>query len=272
MSYKKILALLLALMMMLSVTACKKAPAEKTQETLPVQSTADEVTPDETTSPLATTVPPETTVPATTAPTGVESVSYTIERKSHNLYSSSTDEMTHEQYYDLVTLLGDTEAETAINSFLWSHYQGIKNAFYDECNAKRCGWEDHYPYQVTFGGTVTNNSRGVFSIKHHMDWYAGGVHNADDAGLVFDLNTGETLSLKELTGLSLTGVRDLVWRNIQYYQGGLYSDAYSKLSGFDWKDYGYYVEDNQVVITFGEYQLTYGAGLPPTVYTGIFIE
>ncbi len=271
MTYKKILAILLAIMMILSVTACKKAPtAEKTQETLP--STADEVTPDETTAPTATTVPPETTVPATTAPTEVESVSYTVQKKNSNIYSSSNDELTHEQYYDLVVLLGDSDEESAINSLIWSDYQEKKDSFYDKCDICEDGDMVHTRWFCTFDGQVTNNSNGVFSIKHSLEWYAGGVHNAENTGLVFDLNTGKKLSLSELTGLSLTGVRDLVWRNIQYYQGGLYDDAYSVLSGFGWDDYEYYVEDNQVIIVFREYQLTYGMGKPPTVYTGIFVE
>ncbi len=270
MTYKKILALLLALMMMLSVTACKKAPSDKTQETLPA--TADEVTPDETTSPLATTVPPETTVPATTAPPEVESVSYTVQRKSSNIYSSSDDELRHEQYYDLVVLLGDSDEESAINSLIWSDYQDRKDQFYDKCDLCASGNQPHIKFICTFSGQVTNNSNGVFSVKHQLDWYAGGVYNVGNYGMVFDLNTGKELSLSELTGLNLTGVRDLVWRNIQYYQGGLYGDAYSVLSGFGWDDYEYYVEDNQVVIVFSEYQLTYGAGKPPTVYTGIFVD
>ena len=123
---------------------------------------------------------------------------------------------------------------------------------------------------------VTHNGDGILSIRMGMDWFMGGVFNADYYGMTFDLSTGEELTVLELIGGDAEEAEQKLNEIIcdyvtEAYGEGLFGIPEQILAGYSAEEYNFYVEEGQIIVTFETYTFAPGAAGATVVPTGIMI-
>lgn len=123
---------------------------------------------------------------------------------------------------------------------------------------------------------VTHNGDGILSIRMGMDWFMGGVFNADYYGMTFDLSTGEELTVLELIGGDAEEAEQKLNEIIcdyvtKEYGEGLFDAPDRILAGYSAEEYNFYVEEGQIIVTFETYTFAPGAAGATVVPTGIMI-
>lgn len=123
---------------------------------------------------------------------------------------------------------------------------------------------------------VTHNGDGILSIRMGMDWFMGGVFNADYYGMTFDLSTGEELTVLELIGGDAEEAEQKLNEIIcdyvtEEYGEGLFDAPDRILAGYSAEEYNFYVEEGQIIVTFETYTFAPGAAGATVVPTGIMI-
>lgn len=123
---------------------------------------------------------------------------------------------------------------------------------------------------------VTHNGDGILSIRMGMDWFMGGVFNADYYGMTFDLSTGEELTVLELIGGDAEEAEQKLNEIIcdyvtEEYGEGLFDAPDRILAGYSAEGYNFYVEEGQIIVTFETYTFAPGAAGATVVPTGIMI-
>lgn len=205
---------------------------------------------------------------------------YVIDRLDHSIRNEQGEPII-KLWYDLVQITDGSAAGADINKALRSDYERVFTPERLEEYAQYVNdsfFDSKYLYTLT--ARVTNNQGGVFSVEISTEWYMGGVYNADQYGLTYDLNSGESLSLKHLDsragGNLLSRLREAV---LSYMDstGGWFTaneafDAREKVRNYQFEDFTYYIENNEIIICIKTYELGPGASGAHKVRTGIYIS
>ena len=247
---KKFLALLMALMMVLSLTAC--GGSEKEEKEKPTY-TYPEYDP--------------------------EAATYTVENINHSTLDLDAQLPVIKTYYDKVVLQGDSEEIKAINTLIDADYEkyfydnGVAQ-FEENFSTHPLYGDTEHPFLFTYSAAVTHNKYNTFSIRMIVDSYFGGVATINSYGMTFDTSTGKALTLSELTDIEDEELRqsfvDITWNQIQY--DALYDDAREVLESLQLSDYIFYVEEGEIVLTYPCYTFAPGVNGAATIHTGIMIK
>ncbi len=200
------------------------------------------------------------------AVTEYETINYQITREDSSVKDASGNILI-ENYYDLVQVDADTEAEKTISDFLQEDYQDyLDTRAWNDIGTLPDDWD---PPVSTVETTVTNNAEGIFSVVFYQWLYDGNAGGEELYGLTFSMETGEKLSIRDLTDLSddelLTAILDAVQayadeNNINEYElfgkeiiqdltiDSMYNGRPDYQSGKD--KYGFAVEDGKLLLLF----------------------
>lgn len=230
-------------------------------------------------APAATTDSTETTVaektePPTeeaTAPTEAEIVSYQVVRVDRS-FCNSDGKVLIAQYYDYVELLSDTPAAKKINNALKAEIE----EFFLPADELSQYANDPYGADGFINAktsTVDYISDKYLCITVSFAWFMGGVYNAGSEGYVFNLTTGNVVTLREFAGEDAAAfeqkLKQMVWEQIESQEP--WEDAYETLSAYTLDTFNFSVVDGQIVLHFQEYEFLCGAAGPVNVETGIYI-
>lgn len=123
-------------------------------------------------------------------------------------------------------------------------------------------------YDVTT--KVTNNSCNLFSMRFCVDWFMGGVHNADSESVTYHILKGERQTLADMVPEREETVRT---RILEYFRenGGAdrIVDAETALAAYAYEDIPFYVENGEIIVHFAIYEFADGAFGEPVIHTGI---
>lgn len=108
---------------------------------------------------------------------------------------------------------------------------------------------------------VTGDTKKYFSVSQsYIEYWKGAAHpNSVTSGIVFSKKTGKELMLNKILKLSKKKTKKKIIKKLskfnKKYQGVLYDD-YSKLvKNYKLKDFNYYIEGNNLVVTFSPYEI-----------------
>lgn len=238
--------------------------------------------------PEVTETPTPTGTPEPTAPLPPEplqSAEYEIVTQNHSLYNDKG-QLLIEFYYDQVILQGGSEAVERINRQIEEdHQQFIQKraqAIRDYGDSLYLDPDDKLfmPFTDNVYAGVAYNTNGIISISLVVDWLMGGVGNFEPYNMTFDLNTGELLTAADLfpvTGDSL--ILELQSITLDYLDTNGYDfrrsstpNDYEILSAYTLEDYEFYIENDELVLTYPTYLLTTGAEGSLVIPTGLTIE
>ncbi len=139
-----------------------------------------------------------------------------------------------QSYIDRVVLVGFQKGIKKINKTL----KKMANNFYEDYGVEGVyetaqfdvenGRDKEIYNDYVYMGVTYMGSKYV-SIESRLSWYAGGTGNYNSTGLTFDLKTGKTKTITEVTGLSLDEIKEKFIMGVKdggYF--GNYYDDYSK--------------------------------------------
>ena len=186
--------------------------------------------------------------------------------------------------YEQVVLLDGTGAADKINSTI----EDDVCAFLDDQTFRIYESEEEMEEYlegsgIGYGGLfhdvtseVTHNGDGIISIRMGIDWFMGGVFNADYYGMTFDLTTGEQLNVLQLIGGDPAEAEEklnaiICEYVIEEYGEELFEAPEQVLEDYSAEDYYFYVEEGQIIVTFSTYTFASGAAGATVVPTGIMI-
>lgn len=175
------------------------------------------------------------------------------------------------QYQDYVELTADTSAAQKINNAL---KPDLKKFLSESDLADYAGHADpEYPFCNQFYSDITYWSDKWLCVTISSDWCMGGVHNAGNSGFVFDLATGEQVTLRSFAGSDPaafeTQLKQIVWEQIQPQEP--WENSYETLCKYTLDTFNFAISNGQIVLYFPEYEFFPGAYGPVTVNTGIYI-
>ena len=103
------------------------------------------------------------------------------------------------------------------------------------------------------------------------EWYAGGIAETNYIGVTYNLSTGNSASLSEITGKEWkyleADLMNAVYENLIDENGADYAQYLCSeivLAGFD----GFYIENGEIVLTFLSYGIFHDGAV---INTGIYI-
>lgn len=202
-----------------------------------------------------------------------DSAEYTIERQDRSV-SNKDGSTSLSRYYDLVRLTGDTPEIQAINDSLNGHCdEFFKENSGDVPLEKRADdlWLN------TMDAAVTQNGDGLLSVNMTRNWYMGGVANTDYLGYTYDLSTGETVGLADLTSQNhdtlTTTLREIVKAYmVSHPEVDWWDDAADIVDSRSLEDMIFWVNSGEIVLCFSTYDLSPGAYGPAIIPTGVMVE
>lgn len=186
--------------------------------------------------------------------------------------------------YRAVEVLDHTEAADKINSAIENdgsafiadqtyHIYESEEEMAEYLELAGMGYGDLF-YDVS--SEVTHNGDGIISIRMGIDWFMGGVFNADYYGMTFDLTTGEKLNVLQLIGGDPVEAEERLNTIICDYVNEAYGESLLDaperiLADYSAEGYDFYVEEGQIMVTFSTYTFASGAAGATVVPTGIMI-
>ncbi|SCJ58354.1 Protein of uncharacterised function (DUF3298) [uncultured Flavonifractor sp.] len=214
---------------------------------------------------------PAAAQPAADALTG--SAEYTVERQDRSV-ANKDGSTALSRYFDLVQLTGDTPEIQAINDSLNGHCE----EFFAE-NSGDVPLEKRADdvWLNTMDAAVTQNGDGLLSVNMTRNWYMGGVANTDYLGYTYDLSTGETVGLADLTGQDqdtlATTLREIVKAYmVSHLEVDWWDDAADTVDSRSLEDMIFWVNSGEIVLCFSTYDLSPGAYGPVIIPTGVMVE
>ena len=217
------------------------------------------------------TEPPKATVTITPSTKVIsEHSGYRIVRLDHS-GRDSNGKVLVEQYYDYVELTDGSPAAKKINSIL----KPGESIFQTESDLQ--GYAEmidpSYPFQNKYVSSVTFFNDKWLCVTTTSDWYMGGVHNAGNSALVFDISTGERVTLRAFAGEDPATfeeqLKSIVWSQIASQQP--WDDAEETLAKYTLDTFNFAIPDGQIVLYFPVYEFFAGAYGPVTIETGLYI-
>lgn len=202
-----------------------------------------------------------------------DSAEYTIERQDRSV-ANKDGTIGLSWYYDLVQLTGDTPEIQAINDSLNGHCE----AFFDN-NSGDLPLEKKPDdlWLNTMDAAVTQNGDGLLSVNMTRTWYMGGVANTDYQGYTYDLSTGGTVGLADLTSQDpdtlATTLREIVKAYMASHpEVDWWDDAADIVDSRSLEDMIFWVNSGEIVLCFSTYDLSPGAYGPVIIPTGVMVE
>lgn len=222
-----------------------------------------------------TTVPTtQPTVEVTITPTTQvisEHSGYRIIREDRSAYNRDG-QLLISQYYEYVELTAGTAAAQRINNTVKPDMSIFSAA--DELSHDAAYADPEYPFQHRYDAKVTYFTDRWLCVVTSMDWYWGGVHNAGNSAQVFDISTGEKVTLHAFAGGDPAAfeeqLKQIVWEQIQ--PQGPWEDAHETLYAYTLDTFDFALYDGQIILFFPVYEFFAGAHGPVTVETGIFVD
>lgn len=214
---------------------------------------------------------PAAAQPAADALTG--SAEYTIERQDRSV-TNKDGSTALSRYFDLVQLTGDTPEIQAINDSLNSHCEEF---FAENSGDVPLEKRTDDVWLNTMDAAVTQNGDGLLSVNMTRTWYMGGVANTDYLGYTYDLSTGETVGLADLTGQDqdtlATTLREIVKAYmVSHLEVDWWDDAADTVDSRSLEDMIFWVNSGEIVLCFSTYDLSPGAYGPVIIPTGVMVE
>ena len=218
-------------------------------------------------------VPPTPTYPITITPaTKVisEHEGYRIVREDRS-GRNSAGQVVVEQYYDYVELTANTAVAKKINPALKpksSAFQTEKDLA-DLANIA----DPSFPLQNTHIYNVTFLNDKWLCVTTASYWMMGGVSNFGNSALVFDVATGDRVTLRAFAGDDPAAfeaqIKQIVWQQIE--PQGPWDNAYETLSKYTLDTFDFAIPNGQIVLYFPEYEFFSGAHGPVVIDTGLYI-
>lgn len=198
-----------------------------------------------------------------------ESIQDGIKFTAKNLVSS-TEALEFNLSIPMLDGLNNKEIQNSINDRFEKEVIDFKDeisAWADEylADAKKEGWLLH-PYEAFTDYRVKYCNNDILSLCTDYYQYTGGAHGMTTRhSSTIDLKTGKSLSLRDIFNSDLN-YKKIINTEIKR-QMRLNSDLYFDDSMEQWEsireDQGFYIEDDQVVIYFGLYEIApYVHGIP----------
>lgn len=202
------------------------------------------------------------------------SAEYTIQRDDASWYNGNG-ELKLSQYFDKVVLEPTNDKYVRINSLIQQESDNFladadeQITFTKENPSPYDGWYSNYSDAV-----VTTNSNGILSIKTSYVWFMGGTVGYGDAGLNFNLNTGNVLSLTDVFAMNENEIEQYFKEQTKKYiadnpDKGWWNDtvqnAVSTVEAYTLEQFNYYIENNNIYLCYPKYELGPGAMGPITV-------
>jgi hypothetical protein len=125
---------------------------------------------------------------------------------------------------------------------------------------------EYYKYEVRISNEVRYNNNGFLSITVVYYMYTGGAHgNSYMKGYNIDLKTGHNYSLSQLLKEGFNNkhiIDDVVLNEMKANSELFFEDSITDFKGIE-KDQPFYIEEGNLVVYFGEYELAaYAYGMP----------
>ncbi|MDO4280174.1 MAG: stalk domain-containing protein [Peptococcaceae bacterium] len=206
-----------------------------------------------------------TSLPHAASATAMDSAHYTVERHDYSWYDTDgTLKLKH--YYDNVVLQENTAAAKLINQSLQQRcdkFSAEAPSYVSDAKNDPPRFEGQY-YRYYFEPTVTKNADGIFSVKEEWFWNWGGVNNQGIEGFTYDLNTGKKLNAAGVLMMS-NGDAERYLKNqtlsyIYSHPNGLWWDeSVAKINNYKLNDFNFYVNGNNLVVVYDQYELAPGA-------------
>lgn len=199
----------------------------------------------------------------------VQSAAYTIERHDFSWYDNGQLKLLY--YYDQVVLDENTANTHNLNIALQQHYN---DEFYADvannvafAHERPPYYEGDY-YQHYYEPIVFKNQDGIISLGMDWFWYFGGVYNYGIDGFNYDLNTGKELDLTEIFSFSEAQIEqyfkqqtfNFMNTHMEYsWWNSQYENAWAKVNDYQLDDFNYYIDGNNIVLVYDQYELASGA-------------
>ena len=204
-------------------------------------------------------------------PTEPQIMNYKIVREDRSLTASGGGILVS-QYYDYVVLQSDSPAAQKVNNALLALIEEEMLPQSDLSSYATLATPGA-PFLNTHVSTVDYISHQYLCITVSYEWFMGGVFNNGSSGYMFDLTTGDAVTLRSFAGDDPAAfekqLKDLVWNQIQ--PQGPWDNAYETLQAYTLDTFDYSIKGGQIILHFPEYEFFPGAAGPVTVETGIFI-
>lgn len=175
------------------------------------------------------------------------------------------------QCYDYVELTADTPAAKKINDVLKPQPHHFMSE--EEMEAHIYNMYPEYPYCNDHSSKVVFSSEQWISVIVSYDWYMGGVANCGQNGYVFDLATGDRVTLRTFAGDNPAAfeaqLKQIVWEQIS--PKNPWEDAQARLNRYTLDTFIFGIVDNEIILYFPTYEFFDGAYGPVIVNTGIYI-
>lgn len=181
-----------------------------------------------------------------------------------------------QRYFDKVVIAGNRPEFAAMNAAIEADMAGFFSVLDGEDLSYYISYLSGSEYLFhTAEVEVTENSGVVFSYRISTSWYMGGVFNADNYGMSFDVATGEPVYLPTLFGVSeeemCQMMKDAAWAYLSAnHSEALWDSSREAIYGYELDDFIYYFRDGELIITFPTYSISYGAAGSFTVPTGLY--
>ena len=198
----------------------------------------------------------------------IDSADYNIER--HDFSWSENGKLKLLYYYDQVVMDRNSANVEALNNALQQHY----DRFYSDVPENTAFAHEMPPYyegqyyRYYYEPKIFKNQDGIVSIGMEWFWNFGGVSNYGTDSFNYDLNTGKQLDLSDVFSFSEEQIE-------QYFKDKTFEfmrahpdypwwmdqieNAWIKVNGYQLDDFNYYVEGNNVVLVYEQYELGPGA-------------
>lgn len=214
-----------------------------------------------------------------------EVLSIRIERLDDLSIRNEKNELIADISYEIPVITGEN---TVVTNKINSHFEDLSSDFINDTNQSNLLMDDsmkifiqHVNEKIKYSGDadlvvspffnrvlsdIIFFDENIMSIRQKFDWMAGGVYDFVYRGEVFDLNTGEKLTLDYFIEDSLEVFNEKVISNIKEqlevsYRNDLQSrdDILTTYQNYKWEDYNFYYDGKNVYIIMGNvyYELEY---------------
>ena len=243
---KKIAALLLAVLIMVTLSGCcPLVPVFKRFINADTDATSSTQQSDQMVEEI-----PEEPAPDTSATVSISRIDRSV--------TDSNGKVLVDFYYDQVFVSGTFEGVNKINAELVADMTEFfsNQGYIDELTSEAYLY-DLFPFTCTRTAEISHNDGGVLCVEFVSEWYMGGVFNSDLYPAVFDLNTGETPKLEDLTGKDRAYLEKELKTKVSNFLVDYAGDSYAgTLATYSLEDFSYTIENGNIVIVFPSYEFT----------------
>lgn len=163
-------------------------------------------------------------------------------------------------FYEYPEFDDKVPAHQRINRF----FEDNNKAFFSKENLEKV-WEYHIDmierdevFDDAVKAEITTLDDKIVSVQNCLQWFMGGVQDYGCSGFVFDVNTGEQISLEKYTGLSHDKLANLIIKTLK-------TDESERSNDINWdsiekiENYNFYIKDNKIHVVFKKYEIAIGA-------------